>query len=304
MKGSVKWQTIEIFKEIKSIGESKYSAKNDARAAGAHGSAGIAKKIGIYSYRTNDAYKETVVKFANWAKENLRLNDLTRTTSEAVKAYLDARISAGVTHKTFQVDKAALNKFETALNRYSETHDLNKNFDFKLNEAFESDHKNLQHADVRAYDKTTVEKLLKVEDKAVNLAVRCALYAGLRKSEILKLSEKNLSENKIEIIQSKGGKSRIVGEISDKSLISDIKTFLKENNLSKIGDAISVSKINNEIRKVLGDTGSIHALRHNYAINMVKALEDKGLSHTEAVYYTSSQMGHNRNEIIEGVYSK
>jgi integrase len=304
MKGNVKWQTIEIFKEIKSIGESKYSAKNEARAAGASGSHEISQKTGVYSYRTNDAYREAVTKFANWAKENLRLNDLTRTTSDAVKAYLDARISTGVTHKTFQVDKAALNKFETALNRYSETHNLNRNYDFKLNKTFKSEHKNLQHPDVRAYKAADVNKLLNIEDKAVNLAVRCALGAGLRKSEILKLSEKNLSENKIEIIQSKGGKNRIVGEISDKSLISDIKTFLKENNLSKIGDAISVSKINNEIRKVLGDTGSIHALRHNYAINIVKAFENKGLSHTEAVHYTSSQMGHNRNEIIEGVYSK
>ena len=304
MKGTAGWQVIEIFKETKSVGESKYSAKNEARASGATGAAGIAKQTGIYSYRTLDSYRESIKNFASYAKENFNLKDLTKTTSDVVKAYLSARISAGVTYKTFQVDKAALNKFETALNRYSEKHNLNRNYNFKLNETFKSEHKNLQHSDIRAYKAADVNKLLNIEDKAVRLAVRCAFSAGLRKSEILKLSEKNLLGNRIEVVGGKGGKDRVVSEIHDKNLINDVKTFLKENNLSKLGDAISRSKINNEIRAVLKDTGSIHALRHNYAINIVKAFESKGLSHIEAVHMTSIELGHNRNEIIERVYSK
>ena len=304
MKGSVKWQTIEIFKEIKSIGELKYSAKNEARAAGASGSHQIAQKTGLYGLNTIDSYRNSVEKFGTWSKENLGLKDLTKTTAEQVKLYLSARIAENVAHKTFQSEKSALNKFEVALNKYSETHNLNRNYDFKLNETFKSEHKNLQHSDVRAYDKKDVEKLLNNENKAVNLAVRLALATGLRKSEILKLSEKNLLGNRIEVVGGKGGKDRVVSEIHDKNLITDVKTFLKENNLSKLGDAISRSKINNEIRAVLKDTGSIHALRHNYAINTVKAFTDKGFSHVEAVHMTSIELGHNRNEIIETVYSK
>lgn len=304
MRGSTKMQVWEIFKTITHIGSSKHEAKNEARAGGAHGSHAIAEKTGIYGIRTKDSYFNAVVGFAVWAKENLGLKDLTRTTLDAVKAYLDARISAEVAHKTFQQDKAALNKFETALNKYSEINNLNRTYDFKLNENFKSAHKNLRHSDVRAYDKTTVEKLLKIENKAANLAVRCAYSAGLRKSEILKLSEKNLLENKIEILGSKGGKDRIVSEIHDKSLISDLKTFFKENNFSKIGDAINAGQIYREIRNVLGDKGAIHPLRHNYSINTVKAFEDKGFSHVEAVHYDSGEMGHNRNEVIEKDYSK
>jgi site-specific recombinase XerD len=304
MKGSIKWQVTEIFKEIKNIGASKHEAKNQARIDGAHGSHGIAEKTGIYSNGTSTNYRNAVELFGTWAKTNLHLKDLTKTTVSDLKAYLDYRISQGVVHKTFELDKAALNKFETALNKYSQNHNLNRTYEFKLNETFKSAHKDLVHADVRAYSKTTVDKLLNIQDKAVNLAMRCALNAGLRKSEILKLSANNLKENSISVIGAKGGKDRLVAEISDKSLISDIKAFLKENNIQKFGDAVTGTKINNKIRAVLGDSGSIHALRHNYAIDCIKAFEKAGYSHVEAVHMTSVELGHNRNEIITGVYSK
>lgn len=304
MKGTTEWQTIEIFKTINEIGNSKHEAKNEARESGARGSHEIATKTSVYSYRTLDSYRESVAKFGNWAKENLHLRDLTKTTPEAAKAYLNSRIAEGVSHKTFQLDKASLNKFETALNKYSQAHNLNKEYNFKINETFKNNHKSLQHADVRAYDKKDVEKLLSIKNPAVNLAVRCALNAGLRKSEILRLSEKNLSGNRIEVIGGKGGKNRVVSQIHDKNLINDVKTFLKENDINKIGDVLSGSKINNEIRAALGNTGSIHRLRHNYAINTVKVFTDKSFYRVEAVHYTSQEIGHERNEIIETVYSK
>ncbi len=155
MKGTIKWQVTEIFKEIKEIGNSKYSAKNEARLAGATGSHGIAEKTGIYSYRTNDAYRISVAGFGTWAKENLKLKDLTKTTGTAVKAYLDSRINDGIAHKTFELDKAALNKFETALNKYSQNHNLNRTYDFKLNENFNREiHKSLKHTDETAFTST------------------------------------------------------------------------------------------------------------------------------------------------------
>ena len=306
MKGTVEWQVIEIFKEIKEIGKSKYEAKNQARIGGAHGSHGIAQKIGIYGITTVDDYHGAVKGFGTWAKENLHLKDLTKTSSEAVKAYLDSRIAAHNAHKTFQLDKAALNKFEAALNKYSQSHNLNRIYDFKLNETFKNSQKLLNHADVRAYSKAIVDKLLNLKNKAVNLAVRCALNGGLRKSEILKLGLKpdSIAKDSINVFGGKGGKDRVISEIADKSLMPDIKAFLKENNLSKFGDAVSGGKINREIAKVTGNSGSIHRLRHNYAINTVKYFENQGYSHIEAVHLTSVEMGHNRNEIIEGVYSK
>jgi site-specific recombinase XerC len=252
LKGSAKWQVTEIFKEIKEIGNSKYEAKNNARQTGARGSHGIARETGIYSYRTNDSYKESVVRFASWAKGNAGLKDLTKTNAEAVKSYLQSRIDENIAHKTFQLEKSALNKLEIALNRYSESHNLNKIYDLKLNENFNRQvQKDMRHADIRAYSKADVEKLMNIQDKAVNLAVRLAAEAGLRKSEILKLSINNLKDNKIEVLGAKGGKDRIVGNIFDKSLIADVKTFLSANNLDKFGDAVSAGKINREISNVI-----------------------------------------------------
>ena len=304
MRGNMHWQVNEILNEIKSIGESKHEAKDQARIEGARGSHGIAQKTDIYSLRAIDSYRQVWLNFGNYAKEN-RIKDITKTTAEAVKSYLQSRIDENIAHKTFQLEKSALNKLETALNRYSEDHNLNRNYDFKLNENFNRQvQKDMQHADVRVYSKADVEKLMNIQDKAVNLAVRLAAGAGLRKSEILKLSINNLKDNKIEVLGAKGGKDRIVCNIFDKSLIADIKRFLSANNLNKFGDAVSAGKINREISNAIGDSGSIHRLRHNYAINTVKYFEGQGYSHTEAIHFTSVEMGHNRNEIIEGVYSK
>ncbi|MHB1660578.1 MAG: tyrosine-type recombinase/integrase [bacterium] len=305
MKGSVSWQVTEIFKELKSIGESKYEAKNNARQAGAVGSADIAKETGIYSFRTFDAYRESVVGFAEWAKENLHLRDLTKTAAADVKDYLDSRINSGVAHNTFAGDKAALNKFQTALNRYSESHNFGRNYDFKLNESFNREiHKSLKHADVRAYCKADANKIKKIANPAVNLAVRTALGAGLRKSEILKLSADNLKPGAIKVMGSKGGKDRIVSIIHDKNVIDDLKNYLEKNNISKLGDVITGRQVNYYIAKATGNSGSIHAGRHNYTIETVKSGEKSGLSHIEAAHEASVQDGHNRAEIVENVYLK
>ena len=301
----MQWQVNEILNEIKSLGVSKHEAKEQARIEGARGSHRIGQKTGIYSLRTIDSYRQVWLNFANFAKENAGLKDLSKTTAEVVKSYLQSRIDENIAHKTFQLEKSALNKLETALNRYSKSHNLNKTYDFKLNENFNRQfHKNMQHSDVRAYDIKSVEKLLNIDNKVVNITLRCAFSAGLRKSEILKLTENNLKSGSIEIIGAKGGKDRIVSVISDKSLISDIKAFLKDNNIEKIGSLITGSKINYEISKATGNSGSIHRLRHNYVINTLKFFENKEFSHIEAKHYTSLQVGHNRTEIIEGVYSK
>ena len=91
------------------------------------------------------------------------MKDLTKTTPEAAKSYLNSRIAGGASHKTFQLEKSALDKFETALNKYSQAHNLNKEYNFKLNETFKSEHKNLQHSDVKAYSKAIVEKLSSIK---------------------------------------------------------------------------------------------------------------------------------------------
>ena len=307
MRGNIKWQVNEILKEIKAIGKSKHEAKNQAREGGARGSNEIAKKTELYGITTIDSYREICINFGNYAKKN-GIKDMTKTTAEIAQSYLQSRIDENSAHKAFKAEKAALNKFETALNRYSKSHNLNKTYDFKLNERFNRQvQKNMRRSDVRAYNQKNIDKILNIKDKAVNLACRIALNVGLRKSEILNLGLKPESlkdTDVINVIGGKGGKNRTVSTIANKSLIKEVKTFLAENNLRKFGDAVSGGKINREIKKTTGDSGSIHRLRHNYSINTIKYFENQGYSHVEAVHLTSLQLGHNRNEIIEGVYSK
>jgi hypothetical protein len=51
---------------------------------------------------------------------------LTKTTAETVKSYLQSRIDENIAHKTFQLEKSALNKLETALNAIPKAITLNK----------------------------------------------------------------------------------------------------------------------------------------------------------------------------------
>jgi len=68
MRGSIKWQVNKVFKVISKIGYSKHFEKELVRNSGASTWHEIGKGLGIYSYRTLDAYRDVAKQLMSYVK--------------------------------------------------------------------------------------------------------------------------------------------------------------------------------------------------------------------------------------------
>lgn len=119
--GSLVYQLNERLKSLQRFGQSKHAAKRDYRnkqsSNGEKWNPAFAD--GIYSFKTYDAYKQTVMEFGTWLKkehpEVKKLNEVNK--GHAIK-YLQARQSEGKSAYTISKDMSAINKiFNTCINK-------------------------------------------------------------------------------------------------------------------------------------------------------------------------------------------
>ena len=68
MRGGIKWQVKEVFKVISKIGHSKHYEKELVRLSGAKTWHEIGKRLGIYSYKTLDAYRDVAKQLMSYVK--------------------------------------------------------------------------------------------------------------------------------------------------------------------------------------------------------------------------------------------
>ena len=97
MKGGIGYQVTQVFLKsgIFTPGQSKHAAKEAARVAGASTWHELGKELTIYSYATAETYKDVWHQFANYAKAELGLRNIEKTTAEYIKSYLANRIDQG-----------------------------------------------------------------------------------------------------------------------------------------------------------------------------------------------------------------
>ena len=123
----------------------------------------------------------------------------------------------------------------------------------------------------------------KAEKQRDKLVFYLGLYCGMRKSEIIKLNwqDINLDSNLLNIINSKGGKSRKV-KFSDKvkELLREYKQLANDGSQSVVrgnfGKRISSCSLQNLITSLFRNSGverkglTLHSLRHTYAVKQVQ----------------------------------
>lgn len=91
MRGSSKWQVQEVYKVsgIDQIGQPRHAAKEEAWAAGARTSTEVARKTGIHSFRTKEAYLKVWRQCLDHAKSTFRVGDIEKLTGEHVSSFTD-----------------------------------------------------------------------------------------------------------------------------------------------------------------------------------------------------------------------
>jgi len=79
-----------------------------------------AEKTGIHSFGTRDTYLDKWQELGRFCKEEFRIRDIEKLTTEHVHQFLAYKIEMGVSYSHWSGNAAAIVKLENALNAYSE----------------------------------------------------------------------------------------------------------------------------------------------------------------------------------------
>lgn len=314
MRGSINWQVRQVFSAVNQIGQSKHAGKQSVRsqlsdekkAATWHA---MGKRMGVYSYKTADAYRDVWRVLLGYAKVEYGLKDIEKLSGEHVRAYLEAKIDQGVAHATFMQYAAAIEKLETALNCYSEIHNTQGEYSFtvEIEEARHEAHLELDRFEgSRAYNNP--EKLISAITDGRHKLVASIQYEGgprVHETSLIKPGQLwGFREDKITgnlrgymDVKGKGGKPNEI------SLTRQTFQCL-ENCLDKDGEfRIDKDRYRSDLRRAAAETeqkytGS-HGLRWSYAQNRFMEAQRCGLTYEPALSLVSEELGHERSDITE-----
>jgi len=309
MRGSTVFQTHELYKEVDNLGTSKHSAKEVARENGASTWSEIGKELGVHSYGTADDYRDSWRRMVEYVKEEFGVKNMESLTGTHVAAYLQSKIEDGVAAKTFGGYASAMDKLETALTRYAESHNTGRTYDFsKEMDAVRTEAKNAKLSrpeGSRAYSdpKGLIEA---VKDSKFALVATIQLESGSRISEAsdIKASQlKGLTTDKVTgeekgqlVTSGKGGKITMV-------YVSPATYARTEAAITEAGGRFRVDRasVRAALKEAAAITGqkfnSTHGLRWNYAQERMSELQVHGKSYDQALAQVSKEMKHNRLDI-------
>jgi integrase len=320
MRGNINWQVQEIFYKsgINQIGTSKHTAKEFAKKQFSQDGDrispswhSIGKKIGIYSYKTADNYRDVWRQLGKYVKEVYNIRDFERIAGEHVRSFLDTKIDKGVAHNTFMLHASALEKLETALNGYAKLKESGIRYEFSKEIKTARDFAHLvlaRFTGARGYDdpKSLIEA---ISDPIYHLVAKIQLESGCRVSECTFLSISNLKgyqkdpvideqKGMIFIEKAKGGKSgnkymstETYNELEKRIKGSENERFVVDNNnyRNSLKKAAQITK-----QKYTGT----HGLRWNFAQNRFYEVQTVGgLFYTQALYQVSDELFHERANI-------
>jgi len=312
MRGGMGWQITEIFSKsgIVKIGESKHEAKAAARESGANSWADMGKALGIFSYNTAGAYKDTWHQFANFSKATLNLRDIEKTSATHVQAYLDSRISERVALATIAKEAAALCKLENALNLYSAKYERGNQYNFRdaIRETVTEARHELPKADPHRTYSSPEHIIEAIRDVKHRVAAQSQLESGARIHEIslVKLDQmRGIGQDRttgkkcgIIEIKGKGGKIR--------ELHVSVGTYENISSTIKSEGKFSIDKnaYRFDLHQACENCGEkyngSHGLRWTYAQDRMESLQsDHGMSYEQSLRQVSLDLGHERPDITE-----
>lgn len=300
MRGSADWQVRTIFEEINEIGESKHDAKDEAREEGARTWHEIAQQIGIYSYATYDAYRDTARDIMNHAKEEFGVKDIEKLSPEIVKSFLEEKIDQGVKLATLQTYAAAAEKLGVALNAYSANHDRGNEYNFSpaIAEAradaratLDSDQASRAYADPRLL-------ISHMDNPAHQVAAQAQLESGGRLAEVTNIKADQLRPDNQIHIQGKGGKEYNV-QVSPETYRAIQSHMDRQDGVFHV----NADSYRADIKQAAFASGQAysgsHGLRWNFAQESMVTYQEQGRTYYEALQDVSHDMGHERIGITE-----
>lgn len=263
--------------EMKCIDESRHQAKKEYKEMMGKNNAN--RTMGIHSYKTYDAYKQTSIEFIRYTRsENKDLKDISHIKKEHVVDYLKHRQDDKKSAYTISKDMAALNKLYN-LHVAKKEAGINKRSykDVKRSRGF------------KAHDKKYNPKNYKGQ---ITLAKAC----GCRRESMPQITPERFTWKdglpyKVHLIE-KGGKER------DSTILKDYREDIKDIVKGKVDGKPLFERYTKKIDN--------HAFRGEYARNRYQELiKEKGSEAKDCRGYDSEvlrkltkDLGHNRLDVV------
>jgi hypothetical protein len=316
MRGSIKGQTLHLFNEsgINCIGKSKFSAKDSARMAlAAEGRSGtataIAEKTGIHSFGTRDTYLDKWQELGRFCKEEFRMRDLEKLTTDHVRQFLAYKIEMGVSYSHWSGNAAAFAKLENALNAYSEKFNRGTSYNFRsaVNELRSEARLELpRFTGTRNYDNPG-RLIASICDSTHQLVARIQHESGLRVAgatnitagQLKGLSKDAVTGKAVGLIDYKGKGGKAGTAQVSASTYQRLEKHIFEQGTLKVSVDAYRSSLKSSAQASGQEYNGSHGLRWNFAKERFSELQKSGIGYEKALGMVSNEMGHNRIEISE-----
>lgn len=309
MRGGIGYQVNTVFVDsgVFTPGVSKFALKAQARGKGARSWHEVGKELTICSYGTAETYKNIWHDFANWAKAEMRLKDITKTTQEHIRAFLETRIAASVMWGTFQKESAALQKLEVALNMLATKTESAMRYDFApcIKELSKAASKELARGKYATRAYTDAKALLKsLSSDEFKVKASIMTEGGARISETyLKADQlKGINEQGQGVIHlkscnAKGGLARDI--FISKDTYHHLEKIITEKGVFSANDKSFRAALQSAAMATRQPYTGPHGLRWNFAQRRMREFQGQGLTYEYSLAAVAREMGHTRADITE-----
>lgn len=260
----------------------------------------------IYSYASKKELMTTAYDFSRFLKNNYpQIKNIVDITQPMVQKFIDSKAETGCTKTTVKQYISRMNKLCIISSNM-----IRSSLKFSDNLSVpRTDKDNIRNVVMTESD---YRRIIDTNTKSAALiAFKLSYHLGLRVSECSKLKIRDIKKNEIDILRSKGGKSRTVPITTpeQKAALKEFENYCKQNGRDCLGiKPDSINKWCNRRMNELGLTkylearSSIHACRKAYAERTVQNIAlSNSCSYRKAFHTVSVYLGHGpqRDELFK-----
>ena len=309
--GSITFQAQEAMKTLILFGQSKHSDKEtflknyDGNKSIDKFMSLFGKQSGIYSYTTFKDYLSVAIAAARYAKETFGVKDIKNLQKEHIQSFLQSKISEGVSKSTFNLNKSALEKFETALEKK-----FSQKYNFEIKTMSLQEKENLQtkeRAGYYCYENPAALLNNINENKNIpeshKVAVSIAFETGARFHKTMTIAGIKQDKDGFYTV-GKGGRIEMfegLNSMTEKTA-DRLNIYLKESGKETFKltnrDYKAVLREVEKAAKVTGQSyEALHGLKKSFAKDVREELIEAGMSYKDAINSKEYQhsLAHNRH---------
>ena len=299
MRGSIKYQSSQLVKQIFKAGAKKTDRINPAHP----------HYQKVASYQTMESYRAVWNNFFNYLKEHWEIKNFEKISSEHIVAYMDYKIEYYPSRQYLQKISAAFGKLEIALTHFSNNiHGESREYNFSIRQTLLDEARDLKYvADNyhnRAYNNP--EALINnLQNPLHRLAAAIQYEGGARIEGVALIKLNQLLGTRLDSItntfkgviftKEKGGKEGDV--LVSVETYTQLHSYLSQNKVFKINRQAYYDDIKQSAFLSNESPEASHGFRWNFAKRRMLEYAKAGYSFPDSLQGVSHEMKHNRAKI-------